>query len=335
MENKENGVDFLAIGDTATDVFIKLEQDSLAEVTGTPDAPDYRISLPFGEKIPYSQATTVAGVGNAPNAAVSASRLGLHSALVAHVGNDRAGEETIDSLKENGVNTTFVLSEQGKKTNYSYILWYKEERTILRKHEDFSYSLPPINNSGWIYFSAVGSGAGKFYEDFSDYIEKNSEIKFAFQPGGNEINLGKKLSRFYKRADIFVSNVEEAHHILDVAGLDIKELLERMHALGPKIVVITDGPKGAYASDGQEIWFMEPYPDPKPPYERTGAGDAFSSSFTTAIALGKSIPEALAWGGINSMSVVQYVGAQEGLLSRKKLEEYLANAPESYKAKRI
>ena len=74
MNEEENEdkmkIDFLAIGDTATDVFIKLEQDSLAEVTGAPDTPEYRISLPFGAKIPYSQATIVAGVGNAPNAAV-------------------------------------------------------------------------------------------------------------------------------------------------------------------------------------------------------------------------------------------------------------------------
>ena len=105
--------------------------------------------------------------------------------------------------------------------------------------------------------------------------------------------------------------------------------------LGPKIVVVTDGPKGAYAYDGSEFWFMPPYPDPKPPYERTGAGDAFSSTFTVALALGKSIPEALSWAPINSMSVVQYVGAREGLLTQAKMEEYLKNAPPDYKPKKI
>ena len=69
----------------------------------------------------------------------------------------------------------------------------------------------------------------------------------------------------------------------------------------------------------------------KEPLDRTGAGDAFSSTFTSALANGKSLEDALLWGPINSMSVVQYVGAQKGLLSREKLEEYLKNAPESYK----
>ena len=51
--------------------------------------------------------------------------------------------------------------------------------------------------------------------------------------------------------------------------------------------------------------------------------------------LGKTPAEALAWGPVNSMSVVQHIGAQVGLLTRDKLEEYLKNAPADYKAKRI
>jgi len=35
------------------------------------------------------------------------------------------------------------------------------------------------------------------------------------------------------------------------------------------------------------------------------------------------------------MSVVQYVGAQEGLLTQTKLEEFLNNAPEHYKPEKI
>jgi hypothetical protein len=35
------------------------------------------------------------------------------------------------------------------------------------------------------------------------------------------------------------------------------------------------------------------------------------------------------------MSVAQKIGAQEGLLTREKLEEYLKNAPAEYKTKKI
>lgn len=72
------------------------------------------------------------------------------------------------------------------------------------------------------------------------------------------------------------------------------------------------------------------YPDPSEPVDRTGAGDSFSSTFTSAIILGYDIKTALAWGPINSMSVVQYIGAQKGLLTREQIETYLKNAPAEY-----
>ena len=103
-----------------------------------------------------------------------------------------------------------------------------------------------------------------------------------------------------------------------------------MQALGPKVVVVTDGPLGAYALENGKIFFMPPYPDPKPPYERTGAVDAFSSTFVAAIALGLSVGDALRWAPINAMSVVQYVGAREGLLTKEKIEAYLKQAPQNY-----
>lgn len=76
---------------------------------------------------------------------------------------------------------------------------------------------------------------------------------------------------------------------------------------------------------------MPPYPDPKLPYERTGAGDAFASTFTCAIIQGKKIEEALMWAPINSMSVVQQIGAQKGLLTLPQLSEYLRKSPPDYK----
>jgi ribokinase len=182
-----------------------------------------------------------------------------------------------------------------------------------------------------------------------DYLYSHSEIKLAFQPGTFQIKAGlDALKNIYERAEVFFCNKEESQRILKTKEQDIKKLLNMMRNAGPKIVVITDGVKGAYAFDGSTsppagragittsgaMWHMPIYPDPKPPYERTGAGDAFSSTFTVALALGMDIPTALRWAPVNSMSVVQYIGAREGLLTREKIEEYLANAPEDYKPKK-
>ena len=98
--------------------------------------------------------------------------------------------------------------------------------------------------------------------------------------------------------------------------------------------MITDGPDGAYASDGDNRFKMPNYPDPAPPFERTGAGDSFASCFVAALAKGATLEAALLWAPINSMSVVQHVGAQEGLLSAKEIDYYLRNAPEWYHPER-
>ena len=143
--------------------------------------------------------------------------------------------------------------------------------------------------------------------------------------------MGKEtLAPLYARTELVACNKEEAERILEIGETDIRELLQKMHALGPKIMLITDGTNGAYASDGEHVFKVPMYPDPKPPYDRTGAGDASTSSVVAALALGKPLQEALLWGPVNSMSVVQYVGAQEGLLTRDALETYLANAPAEY-----
>jgi len=45
--------------------------------------------------------------------------------------------------------------------------------------------------------------------------------------------------------------------------------------------------------------------------------------------------EAFLWAPINPMSVAQFVGAQEGLLTFDQLEWWLKNAPPEYKPKEI
>ena len=76
-------------------------------------------------------------------------------------------------------------------------------------------------------------------------------------------------------------------------------------------------------------------PRPRAPFERTGAGDAFSSTFIAALSLGLSLKEAMLWAPINSMSVVQKIGAREGLLNRSEIKHFLAHAPKNYKPKKV
>ncbi len=333
MGATQKQIDFLAIGDITTDAFIRLKE---AKVHCSVNRENCELSVKFAEKIPYEFVEVVKGVGNSPNAAVSAARLGLSSGIVTNIGDDQNGNDCLEALKRNGVETSYVRKHGGVSTNYHYVLWYEDERTILVKHEHYEYTLPVVDHPPrWVYLSSIGSGTEEYHNEIAGYLEEHSYIKLAFQPGTFQMLLGaKRLPRIYKRSEVFVCNVGEAKKILE-SELSVPELLKGLRELGPRIVLITDGPKGAYAHDGNEMWFMPPYPDPKPPYERTGAGDAFASTFVAALALGKSVREALMWAPVNSMSVVQYVGAQKGLLTREHLENFLRKAPDNYQPKNI
>lgn len=329
MEN----FDFVAIGDTTIDAFIRIKE---ASVNCDINRENCQICFDFANKIPYESVTIVPAVGNSANAAVAAARLGLKSAFVGNIGADQNGKICIDTFKVNNVNADFVKVHKGKKTNYHFVLWYENERTILIKHEEFDYAMPDIGSPRWIYLSSLGENSLSFHNEIAAYIKNHSEINLAFQPGTFQIKFGlEKLAEIYKLTKVFICNLQEAQKILNT---DVKiplELMKMMRAKGPKIVVITDGPKGAYAYNGESSWFMPPYPDTKPPFERTGAGDAFSSTFVSALAMGKSIEEALMMAPINSMSVVQKIGAQEGLLTLPEIKKYLKEAPKDYKPRKI
>jgi sugar/nucleoside kinase (ribokinase family) len=323
-------LDFLAIGDIVCEPFIRLKE---AEVHCEKGAGKCEICMSWGDKIPYDYAVFMPAVGNSANAAVSAARLGLAAGLRAYVGDDRNGKECMDRLAEEHVDTEYMVTEPGKNTNYHYVLWFQDDRTILVKHEDFSYSVPDLTSvPKWVYLSSLAANSLAYHQDLVKMLEANPEIRLAFQPGTFQMSLGvQALKGLYERCTFFVCNREEAGRILETDDLkDIRGLLVGLYKLGPKTVVITDGTNGAYAFDGFKMLFVPMYPDTRGPFERTGAGDAFASTVVAAMALGEPFEKALLWGPINSMSVVQEVGAQQGLLTRAQLLEFLQNAPSSY-----
>lgn len=325
--------DFLAIGDTVTDAFIKISHAHVNEI-----GENKELCMPFADKVPFEFSEIVRAVGNSANAAVAAARLGVSSGLVSNIGDGEEGNLCLRALEAQHVDTAFIARHKGKRTNYHYVLWYDKDRTILVKHEAYDYKLPDLGEPKWIYLSSLGDNTEAYHEEIADYCEKHPNAKLAFQPGTFQMKLGtEKLARIYKRSEIFFCNVEEAERILGLSGgvSNIKNLLNGIHALGPKIVVITDGPSGSYGSDGERQFFLAAYPDQKPAYERTGAGDAFASTTTVAIMLGKDLETAMKWGSINSMSVVQEIGAQKGLLTQDKIQALLANAPQGWSAQLI
>ncbi len=209
-------LDFVAIGDIVTDAFIRLKE---AEVQPSIDHTKQELCMEFAAKIPYESVTIIPAVGNSANAAIAAARLGLSSALVANQGDDTYAKENLVVLKNEHVLRDFIKNHPGTHSNYHYVLWYGAERTILVKHENYSYHLPDIGSPKWLYLSSLGANTLTFHLEIEEYLKKNPGVKLAFQPGTFQINAGvEKMRYFYSRAEVFVVNVEEAEKISGLAS---------------------------------------------------------------------------------------------------------------------
>lgn len=323
----------LSVGDIITNAFIMVPDDQAKTYT---DEEGYdRLSIELGAKLSYDYVDIVEAAECAPNAAVSLSRLGLSSNLMTWLGDDAPGHAMLEYLKRENIGVDEATMESGVKSNYHYVLRYGADRTKLQRFEDYKYEWrEPSRKPDWLYLGVLGEKTWPLHEAIMEYLDDNQDIELVFQPGMYHLRWGtEKLKSFYRRAYIVILNREEASEVTGRDRDDMTSLIDGMHGLGVNVVVITDGPEGAYASEGDKILFMPIYPDIKEPYDRTGAGDAFASTITAALALGETLETALAWAPINSMYVSQQIGAQKGLLTKDALLKHLEEAPEDYKSK--
>ncbi|MBX9765429.1 carbohydrate kinase family protein [Patescibacteria group bacterium] len=314
--------DFVAIGDTVVDDFIRLKD---ATVNCNIDNTACTITMRFGDKIPFESNHVVYGVGNSANAAVAAARLGLKTAFISNVGADQNGEKILAHFKEEGVDASFVTAHQGIQTNYHYVLWFGVDRTILVKHQAYPYVFPKdLPEPKTIYLSSIGEGTEKYHDELADYLEAHPNVFLTFQPGTFQMKMGtEKLKRIYARTNLFVVNREEAARILKLkdASANVEIMAQALSALGPKIVLITEDVHGVHAYENGKMTHLPMYPDPKPPVQRTGAGDAFASTTSAFLTMGYSLEDAMKRGTINSAYVVQGIGAQAGLLTKDQIEK--------------
>ncbi|MFA6273166.1 MAG: carbohydrate kinase family protein [Candidatus Paceibacterota bacterium] len=325
-------VDFLAIGDIAIDAFIRLEN---ASVHCNLNREGCELCLAFGQKIPYKSANIIYATGNASNAAVAAARLGLSVAVVTNLGDDKNGKDCLATLQREKISIDYAFVHKNTPTNLNYVLWYEDERTILVRHESYERALPVFGKPKWIYLSSIGADSEKYQEEILKYLEANPDVRLAFQPGTFQFSLGlEKLLPFIRRSDVFACNREEARKLLNLNEYGA-ESVRQFHNLGAKNAIVTNGANGAYIHNSEGAVFMPTYPNSKPPVERTGAGDAYAATFVSALILGKTPREAMLWAPINARSVIQFVGAHQGLLTRPALEELLAKAPSDYGLKKV
>lgn len=308
-------LDLLSIGDATLDTFVKIKE---ASVMCTLEKETCLLCLNYADKIPIIRLDQKIA-GNALNAAVGAARLGLKAGIYSIVGSDETGKKITLGAKREGISLKYLQVDRGKPSNYSVVLNYKGERTILVYHHKRKYKLPKLEPTRWIYYTSVAPGYEKLESEIVSFVKKQCPTaRLAFNPGTHQLKRGLARMRDVLRlVAVLFLNKEEAWNLVGRTQ-KMKDLLAKLKGLGPQFVVVTDGERGSFAFNGSSAWNMPIFPTKV--VEKTGAGDAFASGVVAALAHGRPIEEALRWGAANSASVIQKIGPQAGLLTQKEMK---------------
>lgn len=306
-----------AVGAASQDVFlsgrgIRAELDPRTNEYMEEFSEDFKL----GAKIGVDTVSFATG-GGATNAAVTFARQGIDSSFSGKLGRDIAAEGVLKELDKEYVDTSGVIYHESLGTQYSTILLADNgERTILvyrgaaNSHTPEDYKDMDVSGCDWLYISSFAGAMDALAEVFS--VAERAGVKVAFNPGEAELAQPEKLKALLEDVDVLIVNKEEARKIVE--GETSEELARHAVSFVPTVVV-SDGPNGVVAADGKTIVTAGMYED-VPVIDRTGAGDAFGSGFLSAYAQEGSLKDAIIFASANSTSVVQHIGAKEGILRK-------------------
>lgn len=311
--------DVITMGSNTVDVFVHTDQSGLIDIRSKAGSEEL-ISYPVGTKMLITKLMHNLG-GNGINSAVALSRLGLRTAYLGKIGRDNNGQLILKALKKEGVD---FIGVRGEESGFSIILdSIEHDRTILTYkgcNNDLRFSEVKKAKlmTKWFYLSTMLGESLYTMQRIAEYAREN-KIRVAFNPSAtmleNETRAAINLLRY---TDVLVLNKEEAETLVGkaVPEVNIKKLL----VYGPKIVALTAGKKGVLAYKDGYYYMIHPRKDLKV-VESTGAGDAFASTLTAGLIMKKPFEYCLRMAVNNAESVISYHGAQNLLLSRKKLFE--------------
>jgi sugar/nucleoside kinase (ribokinase family) len=256
------------------------------------------LAFEYGAKIKIDKAVSTFG-GGAANAAVCFSRLGFKTASLMSIGDDERGDKILKHLQKEKISTEFIQKNKKLETGYSFILVGPSNEHIVFSNRGANEKLKvkslPAGKAGaklkvakWVFISSL---SGDWNNNLKEIFKINNS-KIAWNPGHRQIIGGIKLLKpFLAKTQVFQVNKDEALELCmssdkingkDKACIyDTEHLLKILKSYGPKIVVITEGAKGAKCFDGQKIYTEKAVK--KKVLNTTGVGDAFGSSFVAGL----------------------------------------------------
>ena len=264
--------------------------------------------------------------GKGANAAVAAAKLGAVCHLVACVGRDSAGEESLSELDAAGVETG-AISVGDARTGIALIVVDDRGENQIAVASGANAQLAPRAVADAIAACPAPTAAVLANLEVPD--EAVDAAARAAASRGYTFVLNPAPARplsaeLLARCDVVTPN---EHEVAALAPDGPQSLL----AAGARAVVVTRGPVGADLHRPDAPRHHQP-PAPAAVVDTTGAGDAFSAALAVALASGESLEEAVRWGVAAGAAATEQPGAQAGLPDRRAIVERIAQLEATQRA---
>ena len=305
----------VSLGSALQDIYL-IDHDDLTPTKIGNDAIFGKVLI--GSKVDIDRISYEVG-GAGVNSSITFARHGHEAIFIGNIARDSAGNSIIKTLDAEGVDNSYVSFISRKSTGTSVILVDSKngERTILtyrgasQQFGNLSEKDLDLIEPDYLYVSTLRGDL----ETLERFFKKGKELgaKIMFNPGVKELARREELIKLLEFVDILIVNKSEASQL--VSGVTLAELLYHLKNY-VETVIITDGPMGGIATNGEEEYRFGLYED-VPVKDATGAGDAFGAGFLAHLASGKGFRESLIFASANSTAVISKYGANRGALEGK------------------
>jgi sugar/nucleoside kinase (ribokinase family) len=235
--------------------------------------------------------------GGAFNSVAAMHRLELRVGWAADFGNDDFSRFAVERARAEGLDDCLFVYHSRPLRHITVAASYPEDRAFL------TYTDPPppapailkaLPQASARAFYLPGLYYGPLMEAGLQLLRaKGMRLVMDVNTGKEAVLTNPAVRKAVSRADLLLPNAREARCLAGEASLE-----KAVKILGEvcRLVVVKDGPNGAYAcQDGQVIH------SPAIPVEvvdTTGAGDCFNAGFMRAWLDGRALEECLRWGNV-------------------------------------
>jgi sulfofructose kinase len=278
----------------------------------------YQLDAIPKEAVKYrSRAMTTSGGGLAGNAATACARLGAEVRLVARLGDDPPAAEMRAGLAAEGIDVGLVRTCPGFRSPVSAVMVDPAgERMVV------SYSDPDIpSDTGWVP-ADLAARADAIYAE-TRWIEAAFHVLPQARAAGIPSVLDADRRPTRPEVIALASHVGFSETALrELTGIDdLRTALARAAEGASNVLLVTDGPRGAWYMDGGRVVHAPAFPIKA--VDTLGAGDTWHGALAVALAERQPLAEAVRFAnGAAALKCLAF-GGRAGMPTRAALEAFL------------